>query len=170
MNKLKHNITILIMAGIFSGNTLSAGPGHHHNHDDHEQKAHSHEGGEHQKKRAGPNGGRVITKVEPHAEFFVTSDKKVQITFLNHDYKAIPIAKQKVTLIGGDRSNPTRIKFIEKDNMLISDQTLPDINNMPVVLQIKTTPDSKTVREKFYLNFNECSSCDYKEYACICGH
>ena len=44
-----------------------------HGHDDH--KGHAHE-----KKIAGPNGGRVLTKVEPHLEFFVTKDHKIQIT------------------------------------------------------------------------------------------
>ncbi|WOO42970.1 hypothetical protein [Rubellicoccus peritrichatus] len=164
MKKINHIIIALVLASSLSSTTLFAGGNHDHGHGSH---AHTEK---HHKKKPGPNGGRVITKVEPRAEFFVTPDKKVQITFLNDDYQAIEPSEQKVTLIGGDRSNPTRIKFIEKDNTLISDQTLPDIKNMPVVLQIKTTPASKTVREKFYLNFSSCPTCDYEEYACICGH
>ena len=39
----------------------------------------------HEKKEAGPNGGKILTAMEPHAEFFVTSDRKVQITFLGQD-------------------------------------------------------------------------------------
>ena len=32
---------------------------------------------DHEKKIAGPNGGRIITSVEPHVEFLVTKDSKV---------------------------------------------------------------------------------------------
>ena len=37
----------------------------------------------HEAKVAGPNGGRIIATVTPRAEFFVTADRKVQITFLD---------------------------------------------------------------------------------------
>jgi hypothetical protein len=40
---------------------------------------------DHDKKEAGPNGGRLLTALDPHAEFFVTADRKVQITFLDEE-------------------------------------------------------------------------------------
>ena len=142
-----------------------------HGHDDHDGHSHNeHAEHDHHKKQAGPNGGRVITTVEPHLEFFAMEDGKVQISFLNDDGKVIPPASQKVSLIGGDRSSPTRLKFEKKGNVLISDNALPSKNNLPIILQMKVTPESKTIREKFNLNLTQCPTCDYKEYACTCDH
>lgn len=124
----------------------------------------------HEKKEAGPNGGRVITNVEPHLEFFVTSGRKVRITFLGGDGKAIAPAAQAVTAICGDRSKPTRMTFANADGSLISDKPLPEGNMIPLVLQVKISPEAKTVTEKFMVNLAECPECSHKEYACMCEH
>jgi hypothetical protein len=134
-----------------------------HGHDEH--KGHAHE-----KKIAGPNGGRVLTKVEPHLEFFVTKDHKVQITAVNDKGKAIPLAAQFVRVIGGSRSKPTILSFTKKGNTLISDKAFPKGKNLPVVVQVKVKPGAKTVIEKFSLNLSDCPGCDYLEYACTCDH
>ena len=130
-----------------------------HNHD------HSKE-----KKITAPNGGRVITAVEPHAEFLVTSDRKVQITFLGEDGKAIAPAGQVVTVTAGERSSPTKLTFAKSGNMLVSDAALPAGNDFPTVVQIKATPDAKAVTEKFNLNLSKCPDCSFAEYACTCAH
>jgi len=124
----------------------------------------------HEKKEAGPNGGKILTAVKPHAEFFVTADRKVQITFLGEDGKAIAPAAQTVIVTAGERSAPTKLTFAKSGNVLISEQTLPEGNGFPAVVQIKVTPDSKAVAEKFNLNLSECPGCKLKEYACTCGH
>lgn len=133
-----------------------------------------HEGDDHAEHadevKAGPNGGKIIHEVEPHLEFFVTKDRKVQITALDKNGKGIPITTQSVSVTGGERSNPTRLKFEGKDGMLISDGTLPEGNDFPVVVMIKPAPDQKSVIEKFNLNMNDCPTCKYAEYACVCDH
>lgn len=121
-------------------------------------------------KEAGPHGGRVLTKVEPHAEFFVTTDRKVQITFLGEDGKPIAPAAQTVTVTAGERSAPVKLSFVRSGDSLLSEQTLPDGNNFPTVVQIKVTPDAKTVVEKFTLNLSVCPGCKLAEYACTCDH
>ncbi|MCB1085430.1 MAG: hypothetical protein KDM63_00170, partial [Verrucomicrobiae bacterium] len=58
---------------------------HDHAHDgDHEHSADyvAEKGESGEKKQAGPNGGRVVTVVEPAVEFFVTDDRKVRLTFV----------------------------------------------------------------------------------------
>lgn len=124
----------------------------------------------HEKKEAGPNGGRILTAVEPHIEFFVTADRKVQLTFLGEDGKPVAPAQQTVTVIAGERSNPTKLSFAKSGSVLLSEQTLPEGNDFPTVVQIKTAPDAKTVVEKFNLNLSKCPTCNYAEYACTCGH
>lgn len=131
--------------------------------------AHGHE---HPEKMAGPNGGRVITVIEPHAEFFVTAEQKVQITFLGEDNKPVAPESQSVKISCGDRNNPTLLNPTKSaDGMsLISTNKLPDGNNFPTIVAFKTTADAKPVRAKFTLNLSDCPSCDYKEYACTCDH
>jgi hypothetical protein len=45
---------------------------------------------------------------------------------------------------------------------------------LPVVLQIKVTPDAKSVTEKFNLNLAKSPTCEHGEYAyayaCTCAH
>ena len=49
-----------------------------------EDKKHDHR----HARKAGPNGGRVLHEVHPHAELLVTKDRKLQITFLTAKGKA----------------------------------------------------------------------------------
>lgn len=143
---------------------------------DHEDGEHKHEDGDHDHDHDhahiedGPNGGRLLTSVEPHLEFFVTEDRKVQITSVDEEEKAQPIGEQTVNVIGGSRSNPTRMSFAKEGDVLLSDIAFPEGNDFPVVVQIKTSPDADTVTEKFNLNLEDCPTCDNKEYACTCDH
>ncbi|MDQ8190232.1 hypothetical protein [Roseibacillus persicicus] len=147
-----------------------------HDHKGHDHKEHTehkdhddHEGHDHGK-LAGPNGGRILTDTEPHLEFFVTKDRKVKITVVDDHGKALPLGKQSVDVIAGDRKNPIVMKFTKEGDSLVSDKAFPEGNDFPVVVSIKTTPDAKKVRSKFNLNLADCPSCDYLEYACTCAH
>ncbi len=124
----------------------------------------------HEAKVAGPNGGRVITTVEPHAEFLVLDDRRVQLTFLDDNLKPIAPADQTAELITGDRSAPTELSFTKTDDTLVSDAPLPEGNAVPAVLRITPTPDGKTVTERFAVNLAICPGCDLPEYACTCDH
>lgn len=144
--------------------------GHDHDKKEEQAKGGEHEGHDHDEAEAGPNGGRILTKVEPHAEFFVTDDRKVQITFVDDDHKTVPVTEQIVNLITGDRSDQTKISFAKSGDVLLSEQALPEGMDFPVVVQIKTTPSAKSVIENFNLDLNKCPTCKLKEYACTCDH
>lgn len=131
-----------------------AGPGHDHN----------------KKVEAGPNGGRLIKDVDPHAEFLVTSDRKVKITFVGPDGKVVAPAEQIVTVTTGDRSAPVKLIFTRSGDGLISDGVVPEGNGLPVIVQIKANPDSKAEITKFNLNLSNCPGCQKAEYACTCSH
>jgi hypothetical protein len=124
----------------------------------------------HEKNEVGPNKGRLLTVVEPHAEFFVTAERKVQITFVGEDGKAVAPADQVVTVTAGDRSAPTKLTFTQTGNVLLSDTALPAGNNFPAVVQIKTTPEAKPVYARFTVNLAICGECTNAEYACTCAH
>lgn len=128
------------------------------------------DGHSHAKNEVGPNGGRLITSLEPHAEFLVTPDRKIQITFVGDDGKAVAPAGQIVAVTTGDRSAPVKMTFVKTDASLVSEQVVPEGNNFPIVIQIKPTPDEKFLVEKFTLNLSECPGCKRPEYACTCDH
>ncbi len=124
----------------------------------------------HIKREAGPNGGRVVTSVTPRYEFFVTPEKKVKITFLGDDGKAVPAKDQVITAVGGDRAAPTKLTFAKDGDSLVSDKPLPEGKELPIVVQVKVTPEAKTVTEKFTVNMATCPECKHAEYACTCDH
>ena len=83
---MKMTKTILIALSATAIYGLTACDDHDHDHDhkghDHGSKGHDHGEGEnehgdhdHDTVEAGPNGGRILTSVEPHAEFLVTEDR-----------------------------------------------------------------------------------------------
>lgn len=121
-------------------------------------------------KMTGPNGGRLITSVEPNFEFLVQEDRKVRLTFVDDGAKPIDVASMSILLVCGDRMSPTKLAFVQAGNVLISDKSLPEGNILPVVLTIQTTPASDPVYEKFNVDFSTCAQCRFVEYACICGH
>jgi hypothetical protein len=124
----------------------------------------------HAKKPAGPNGGRVITAVQPHLEFLVTKDRKVEITALTGDFKAAKLSGQVIAVIAGDRSKPTKLEFQELDGKLVSSNALPKGDDFPVSVSIKANASAKASYEKFNLSFEKCPTCKHQEYACICAH
>ena len=161
------------IAGAFSVSNVLAdkeGKDHEHKNEKTEKKEHDHDH-DHSKKKAGPNGGRLITSVEPHAEFLITKDRKVMITFVDDHNKVVAAPEGGVVKVtGGSRSKPTRLKFSAEGKSLISNLALPKGKAIPVIVQIKTSAKGKYTLDKFNLDMSKCPGCPYLEYACICDH
>lgn len=119
---------------------------------------------------AGPNGGRVVRTVSPHLEFFVRDDRRVRITFLDDNGGVIAPGNQSLTLVGGDRANPTRLNFVPDGDSLLSDRPLPEGDGVPVILEIVPGPGAPKVRERLKVDLSLCPGCKLPEYACVCGH
>ncbi|MEM8955408.1 MAG: hypothetical protein AAGD22_14740 [Verrucomicrobiota bacterium] len=137
-------------------------PGEKHDGDEHAEHGHdhghSHEHGhdhDHSPARKGPNGGKLFFSLEPHAEFLVTKDRKVQITFVDDSDKIIPVTDQTVNVIAGDRANPTKLTFTKSGDVLLSDAPLPDGDNFPAVVQFKPSPDAKVVIERLNVSLSD---------------
>lgn len=124
----------------------------------------------HEKKAEGPNGGRVITAVEPHLEFLVTKDRKVEITALTEALKPAKLSGQVIAVTAGERSKPTKLEFKEDGGKLVSSNALPEGNDYPVSVSIKASANGKAVYEKFNVNLEKCPTCKLQEYACVCAH
>lgn len=152
---MKRFVTTILLTLVISFTLHAADTGKH---------AHDHAA------KAGPTGGRLITRVEPHVEFFVNAEKKVELRFIDDDMKVVAPATQVVTVVLGDRSAPTKLSFTQVGDKLVSDKTIPEGNDFPTVVQIRENEGAKPVNEKFNLNLNDCPTCKNREYACVCDH
>jgi hypothetical protein len=145
--KLKLSTTLLL--ALFASPLAFAADDHDHDHD------HKHEDHVTQ----GPNGGHVIES-EAGFSFEVTVDKerKARVLFLGKNKKPVALGEQSITGIAGQRSAPVKLAFAkgsEQDaNVLISDKALPAGTHVPMILNIKTAPDAKTVTERFELHLH----------------
>lgn len=120
--------------------------------------------------KAGPTGGKLITDVEPHVEFFVNKDKKVEIRFVDDNNKVVAPKDQVITVTLGERKSPTKLTFTKDGDKLVSNAAVPAGNDYPTVVQIKTDAKAKAINAKFNLNMTKCPSCPNPEYSCICDH
>jgi hypothetical protein len=120
--------------------------------------------------KAGPTGGKLITEVEPHVEFFVNKEKKVEIRFIDDANKVVAPGEQTITVTLGERSNPTKLTFTKVGDKLVSDKAVPEGNDYPTVVQIKTDAKAKPINARFNLNMSKCPTCSNAEYACTCEH
>ncbi|WP_309383682.1 hypothetical protein [Cerasicoccus frondis] len=161
---MKQKILILALA---LGGALAVNAQHDH---DHDHSGHDHHGHAAEAPKAGPNGGKVIHATEPHFELFMQDDRKVRVTFLDEADKPMAHEGATVSAIGGDRSKPTRMSFEYADGVYVSTEPLPDGANVPLILRVKPDAKSKTATERININLSQCPTCEYKEYACICGH
>ena len=121
-------------------------------------------------KKAGPTGGKLITAVEPHVEFFVNKDKKVEIRFVDDDNKVVAPGEQVISVTLGERAKPAKLTFTKDGDHLISDKVIPEGNDYPTVVQVKADAKAKAVNAKFNLNMNKCPDCANQEYNCTCAH
>lgn len=154
--KARFLLATVMAFALASGGAALADKKHDHDHD-------------HDHAKAGPTGGKLITKVEPHLEFFVTKGKKVELRFVDDHNKVVAPGDQVVTVTLGDRKAPTTLTFAKDGDKLVSEQVIPEGKDLPTVVQIKAG-GAKTVTEKFNLNLSKCPTCDYLEYACTCDH
>jgi hypothetical protein len=131
----------------------------------------------HAAKQTGPNKGRVLTELKPHAELFVTADRKVRLTFIDERGKPVAIpAGLTATLITGERAAPTTLAFASDGGegaagtSLLSTAALPAGQTMPAILRVKPAAEAALVTIRFQLNLAQCGECEQAEYACACGH
>lgn len=130
-----------------------------HDHSKESKKEHAdHDDDGHDEGEKGPNGGKLIKSVTPALEVTTGKDRKLRITFLDANKKAVAPGAQVITASSGERSNPVKITFAKGTgadaSVLVADKPLPDGAHVAVILQIKTSPDAKTVTERFEVHMH----------------
>lgn len=122
------------------------------------------------KHKATPQGGRLLEKTEPHAEFVVEKDRSVTINFYNDEMKPVAATTQNVTVIANAKDGKARLEFEKKGDSLVSMTRLPEGDGYNVVVQFKQAAEAKPQNFRFKLDMHTCAECQRAEYACTCDH
>ena len=116
----------------------------------------------------GPKGGRLLEVDGQKAEFFVTKDKKVEITFYDSAMKPAAPAEQVVAVTAEPKSGRTKLDLEKTATGFISKTTLPEGTPYRVVVQMRAKPDGKPQNFRVDLDLENCGECKRAEYACTC--
>jgi hypothetical protein len=116
----------------------------------------------------GPKGGRLLEADGQKAEFFVTKDRKVEITYYDAALKAVAPGDHVVTVNAEPKSGRMKLELEKTATGYISKTVLPAGDPYRVVVQMRAKPDSKPQNFRVDLNLEMCGGCKRAEYACTC--
>lgn len=124
-----------------------------------------------EKPAAGPQGGRLLA-AEPHAaEFFVTPERRIELTFLDDAGRPVPPDAQVAAITAEPASGKVGLALTRTARGFITTEPLPAGEPYRVVVQLRATPDAKPRNFRLDLNLGLCGECQHAEYACTCtGH
>lgn len=118
---------------------------------------------------AGPKGGRLLEAQPNQAEFFVTKDRKAEITFYDAALKPVAPGTQVVSITAEPKSGRTKIELEKTSTGFVSRTALPESEKpYRVVVQIRPAPEAKPANFRVDLNLEACGECKLAEYACTC--
>lgn len=116
----------------------------------------------------GPKGGRLLEVDGQKAEFFVTGDKKAEVTFYDAAMKPVSPGEHAVAITAEPQSGRTKLELEKTPTGFVSKEVLPDGAPYRVVVQMRAKPDARPQNFRVDLNLAVCSGCSRAEYACTC--
>ncbi len=117
---------------------------------------------------AGPKGGRMLIADPVRAEFFVTAERRVEISFYDAAGKAVPPGVTAVTVTAETSGGRVAVPLAPKEITLVSAEPLPPGDPYRVVVQVRPSPGVRPSNFRIELNLHECGECQRAEYACTC--
>lgn len=125
-----------------------------------------------EKAAAGPKGGRILTATPHPTEFFVTSDRKVEITFYDGALKPVGPGTQVVTVTAEPKAGRLVLELAKTAAGFVSTNPLPAGDEVyRVVVQVREAAGAPPKNFRIDLSLDRCAECQHAEYACICaGH
>jgi hypothetical protein len=121
---------------------------------------------------AGPKGGRLLDTAPHKAEFFVTKDRKVEITFYDAARKPVAPGARVVAVTAEPKAGRTVLELERTAAGFVSKTALPAGDEVyRVVVQVRETAGDPPKNFRLDLNLAICAECKHAEYACTCaGH
>ncbi len=118
----------------------------------------------------GPKGGRLFDADGQKAEFFVTKDRKIEITFYDAALKPVALGEKVVALTVEPKSGRTKMDLEKTATGYVSTAPVPAGTPYRVVVQLRAKPDAKPLNFRVDLDLAKCGECSRAEYACTCIH
>ncbi len=120
---------------------------------------------------SGPKGGRLLDSEPNKSEFFVTSDRKVEVTFYDASLKPVAPGAQTVSVTAEPSAGKAMLEMEKTATGFVSKTSLPGGDPYRVVVQTRASADAKPKNFRVDLNLVTCGGCSKAEYACTCdGH
>lgn len=117
----------------------------------------------------GPKGGKILEKGDLRVEFFVNSEKHVEVYLYDADLKVvIPVAQSVKAIVNA--GSKVRLSFDMTTDGFVSTDPLPEGDGYRVVLQV--SDESSDSKANFRIDYHSefCDGCSRVEYACTCDH
>jgi len=116
----------------------------------------------------GPKGGRLLEVDGQKAEFFVTKDKKVEITYYDAALKPTSPGENVVAVTAEPKSGRAKVEMDKTPTGFISKAPVPEGAPYRVVVQMRAKADAKPQNYRVDLDLSNCGGCNRAEYACTC--
>jgi hypothetical protein len=117
----------------------------------------------------GPKGGRLLEVGAQKAEFFVTKDRKAEVTFYDAGLKPATLGAQVVAITAEPKSGRKTIELEKTAHGYISKTALPESTEAyRVVVQLREKADARPQNYRVNLDLATCGGCKRAEYACTC--
>lgn len=117
----------------------------------------------------GPKGGRLLEVGSQKAEFFVTKDRKAEVTFYDASLKPVALGAQVVAITAEPKSGRKPIELEKTANGYVSKAALPESKEpYRVVVQLRERADASPKNYRVDLDLETCGGCKRAEYACTC--
>lgn len=117
----------------------------------------------------GPKGGRLLEVDGQKAEFFVTADRKVEITFYDAALKPVAPGEQVVAVTAEPTAGRVKLDLEKTVTGYLSKTALPTGDPYRVVVQMRAKADAKPQNFRVDFNLATCGECKRAEYACTCN-
>ncbi|MBX3750198.1 MAG: hypothetical protein KF897_08925 [Opitutaceae bacterium] len=118
---------------------------------------------------AGPKGGRMLIAHPVRAEFFVTTERRVELSFFDEAGKTVSPGTTAVTVTAETTGGRVAVPLVSQDATLVSVEPLPPGDPYRVVVQVRSAPGARPSNFRIELNLHECGECQRAEYACTCA-
>ena len=121
-----------------------------------------------EKPAAGPKGGRLLGAEYPVAEFFVTTDRRVEVTFYDAALQPVDPGTRVVAVTAEPASGRTVLEFARTAHGFVAQTPLPGGEPYRIVVQVRADPGARPQNYRLDLNLEPCGGCQRAEYACTC--
>lgn len=119
---------------------------------------------------AGPKGGKLLELGDTDAEFFVNSNRQVEITFYDSTLSPVAPGTHEVKVIVEDAGVKTPLTLVTVDAVMTATEPLSEGVGHNIVVQIKPDAESKNHNFRLVYDSHICGGCHLAEYACTCEH